>query len=247
MKIQLETIPVWEGVKEGSECFICSLMRQAEADGVRFYLSSACMTPEIRVSTNTHGFCPHHMSMLAEGGNPQSLALTLDTYYEENKRILYPDLEKACAAGNARKAMRSAEEFFHKAHEREAGCLICSRMDDRLMRYAYTVAALWKEDSDFRKALGESKGFCLHHTEALVHIAPEALSGNDLAEYIAFILKLLRDNLDRVQHDDWWMTQKYKSENKDKPWDGCEDAQRRAAYKLVGQARVIDPVKERKR
>lgn len=247
MKIQLETIPVWEGVKEGSECFICSLMNQAEADGLRFYLSSACMTPEIRVSTNTHGFCPHHMAMLAEGGNAQSLALTLDTYYEENKKILYPDLEKVIAAGNARKAMKLSEEFFHKAHGREAGCLICSRMDDRLMRYAYTVAALWKEDKEFKEALGKSKGFCLHHTESLVRIAPEALSGPDLAEYISFLFSLLKTNLDRVQHDDWWMTQKYKSENKDKPWDGCEDAQKRAAYKLVGQARVIDPVKEKKR
>ena len=56
MKIQLETIPVWDGLKSGSECFICSLMKEAESDSIRYYLSSAIMTPEVRVETNTHGF-----------------------------------------------------------------------------------------------------------------------------------------------------------------------------------------------
>ena len=110
------------------------------------------------------------------------------------------------------------------------------------MRYCYTVASLWKEDAEFRKALMESKGFCVHHTEALLRIAKEALSGDDLLAYYQDIFSLMEKNIDRVQHDDWWMTQKYKSENKDKPWNGCEDAQKRAVYKLVGEGQVIDPV-----
>ena len=88
----------------------------------------------------------------------------------------------------------------------------------------------------------ESKGFCVHHTEALLRIAKEALSGDDLLAYYQDIFSLMEKNIDRVQHDDWWMTQKYKSENKDKPWNGCEDAQKRAVYKLVGEGQVIDPV-----
>ena len=55
---------------------------------------------------------------------------------------------------------------------------------------------------------------------------------------------LLKDNLDRVQADDYYLTQKYKSENKDKPWNGCEDAAKRAVYKLIGEAEVIDPLKK---
>ena len=66
MKIQLETIPVWDGVREGSECFICSLMKTAEEDGVRYYLSSAVMTPEVRVETNRAGLCSHHFALRAE-------------------------------------------------------------------------------------------------------------------------------------------------------------------------------------
>ena len=244
LQLQLETIPVWDGLKEGSECFICSLMKQAEADGIRYYLSSAVMTPEVRIEMNRHGFCPHHSAMLAEGGKPQSLALAMDTYYDENKRTFSPFFERIKGAGNARKAEKAAEALFEAAHSREKGCLICSRMDDRLLRYCYTVAALWRDDQDFRSALESSKGFCLHHTEALLKTAREVLSGDDLLHFHQSMIALLEKNLDRVQHDDWWMTQKYKSENKDKPWNGAEDAQKRAVYKLIGEARVIDPVEK---
>lgn len=167
MKLQLETIPVWDGVKEGSECFLCSLMKQAEDDGVRYYLSSAVMTPEVRVETNTKGFCTHHFLMLADGGKAQSLGLVMDTYYEESSRILDPYIDKILSAGNARKAMKAVNAFVEKEEERERGCLICTRMEDRLMRYCYTIASLWKEDPEFRSALLASKGFCVHHTKEL--------------------------------------------------------------------------------
>ena len=184
LQLQLETIPVWDGVKEGSECFLCTLMKKAEEDGIRYYLSSAVMTPEVRVEMNEHGFCPHHSALLAEGGKPQALALAMDTYYDENKRLFAPLYGKVMDAGNARKAEKAAAALFEETHRRESGCLVCSRMEERLLRYAYTVASLWRDDQDFCKALEDSKGFCLHHTESLIRIAPEALSGDDLRDFI---------------------------------------------------------------
>ena len=219
-------------------------MKKAEEDSVRYYLSSAVMTPEVRVEMNKHGFCPHHLHLLAEGGKPQSLALAMDTYYDENKSIFAPLMDKVDNSSNARKTLKAAEAFFEAAHAREQGCLICSRMEERLVRYCYTVASLWATDPDFKKALEDSKGFCLHHTEELVKVADKALSGDELAGFVKTVIAMLGKNLDRVQHDDWWMTQKYKSENKDKPWNGAEDAQKRAVYKLIGESRVIDPLKK---
>lgn len=244
MKLQLETIPVWDGVKEGSECFLCSLMKQAEEDSVRYYLSSAVMTPEVRVETNSKGFCRHHFHLLADGGKAQSLGLVMDTYYEENSRILDPYISRVIDAGNARKALKALNAFIDKADERDKGCLICTRMEDRLMRYCYTVASLWRDDREFRAALNASKGFCMHHTIELATRAREALSGDDLACFLHDIFQLLRDNLQRVKQDDWWLTQMYKSENKDNDWKGCEDAHKRAVYKLTGQYHVIDPLRK---
>ena len=244
MKLQLETIPVWDGVKEGSECFLCSLMKQAEEDGVRYYLSSAVMTPEVRVETNEKGFCPHHFHLLAEGGKAQSLGLVMDTYYDEDSRILGPYIDKVIESGNARKALKAVSAFISKAEERGSGCLICSRMEDRLMRYCYTVASLWRDDPEFRSALLASKGFCMHHTAELATRAKETLSGDDLAGFLHDIFSLLKTNLARVKQDDWWLTQMYKSENKDSDWRGCEDAHKRAVYKLVGQYHVMDPIRK---
>ena len=87
----------------------------------------------------------------------------------------------------------------------------------------------------FKDSLSKSKGFCIHHTLDLVHSAKAELSGSELLEYLQLLAKLLDDNLDRVQKDVWWMTQKYKSENKDKPWNGCEDAFKRGVDKLTGK------------
>ena len=246
MKIVLETIPVWDGLNSDSECFLCSLMQEAEHDALSYYLSSAVMTPEVRVETNTYGFCPEHMRQLAQANKPQVLALVMDTYYDENKKTYKPDLEKIINVSKPRQALKAIESFREDVASREKGCLICSRMDDRLYRYCYTIAALFEQDSDFKVKLSQSKGFCLHHTLELARVAEEALSGNTLVEFYSTIFSLLDKNLDRVQHDDWWMTQKYKSENKDKPWNGCEDAQKRAVYKLVGLSPVIDPVKGKK-
>ena len=84
MKIELETIPVWDGVKSGSECFICDLMNKAEEDAVDYYLGPAIMVPEIRVEINRKGFCPAHFRALAARNKAQSLSLVLDTYMNES-------------------------------------------------------------------------------------------------------------------------------------------------------------------
>ncbi len=245
MKIVLETIPVWDGLKSGSECFICDLMKDAERDGIRYYLSSAIMTPEIRVETNTHGFCAKHFSMLAEENKAQSLGLVMDTYYEENKKGFYPSLDGVMSASSPRKAEKAFNSLFSYYESRKKGCLICSRMDERLERYAYTVAALFSEDPEFKAELKKSKGFCIHHTKVLVDMAPEALKGDILLEYYQTLADLMKRNLERVQADDYYLTQKYKSENRDKPWNGCEDAAKRAVYKFIGEAEVIDPVRKK--
>ena len=57
MKEVLETIPVWDALKEDTECPICSLMMRAEEDALKYYLGPAVMVPEIRVQINSKGYC----------------------------------------------------------------------------------------------------------------------------------------------------------------------------------------------
>ena len=242
MKIVLETIPVWDAFRSEDECPLCSLMEKAEGDAVSYYLSSAIMTPEVRVETNEKGFCPHHFTLLSEGGKPQSLALLMDTFYDTDKSLYAPHFKAISSASNPRKVAKAIAAFQEEVEKREKGCLICTRMNDRKERYLFTIASLWESDSEFRSFFNSSKGLCLHHTLLLSEMAPEALKGDSLLSFQKELFALLERNLERVKNDDWWMTQKYKSENKDKPWNGAEDAHRRAVQKIIGKARVLDPI-----
>lgn len=238
MKEQLETIPVWDGMKSGSECFICDLMKVAEEDSLNYYLGPAIMVPEIRVVINQKGFCPEHFQKLAEANKAQSLSLVSDTYYEETRKQLAPSFESISRANNARKGEKAFESLAREIEKREEGCLVCDHMEKRLDRYCTTVAALYEEDPSFREALSASKGFCAHHTLCLFTYGKKILKGDVLLSYLKLLSDLLDKNLERVQHDAWYLSQKYKSENKDKPWNGCEDAHKRAVKKLVGEGRI---------
>ncbi len=238
MKEQLETIPVWDGVKSGSECFLCDLMKVAEEDSLKYYLGPAVMVPEIRVEINRTGFCPEHFNKLAAMNKAQPLALVCDTYYEESKGIYKSAFASIEKAGNARKAVKAFKELEEAISKREDGCLVCRHMEKRLERYCETIAVLFDEDPEFRKALLSSKGFCTHHTIQLFHYGEKVLKVDILAEYLRTLASLLQSNLERVQKDAWWMTQKYKSENKDKSWNGCEDAHKRAVQKITGEGRL---------
>ncbi len=240
MKEVLETIPVWDGIRSGSECFICDLMKSAEEDSLKYYLGPAVMVPEIRVQINRTGFCSKHFLDLSAMNKAQPLSLVLDTYYGESKELYAPLFERIADSSNARKALKNFERLEEAIESREKGCLVCQHMEKRLDRYCSTVAALFESDPDFRKALTESKGFCTHHTIQLVHYAPDVLKGDALADFIKCVSSLLERNLERVQKDVVWMTQKYKSENRDKSWNGCEDAHHRGTEKIVGLGRLID-------
>ena len=183
VKIELETIPVWDGLRSGSECFICDLMAVAGEDALNYYLGPAIMVPEIRVEINRKGFCPTHFQALAEKNKAQSLSLVLDTYMNESTGELYPMLERIGECTSARKGQKLYAQLGEWVAKREKGCLVCDYMDQRLERYVRTVAALYRDDAEFAKALAEGKGFCIHHTLEIARTAHEELSGDRLADY----------------------------------------------------------------
>lgn len=244
MKTVLETIPLQDALKADTECPICTLMKEAERDSINYYLSSAIMTPQVRVETNRYGFCPYHAVLLSESGKAQSLALVMDTYYGENEEHFKKGFADIASSSSPRQVDKAVSKLRREAEEREKGCLVCSRMNDRLYRYSFTLASLYEIDEEFRASFLSSKGLCLHHTFIVSDTARDALKGESYTSFQKDLFRLLEENLKRVRRDDWWMTQKYKSENHDKPWNGAEDAHRRAVLKLVGSARVIDSVRK---
>ena len=227
-KYQLETIPVWDGIASQSECFICDLMQEAQKDSISFYLGSSVMNPETRVKVNTIGFCPQHTSMLVQSGSPNSMAVMWESHFEETRKQLEKVLNEMEHPKNVAKTARKLREA---TDSREHGCLICDRMEERLNRYCFTIPYLWGQDMQFREAFAKSKGFCLPHMARIMELAPEALDAKIAKDFSCAMAELQKRSLERVAHDLWYMTEHYKSENRDKPWNGCEDAQKRAVYK----------------
>ena len=235
-KYQLETIPVWDGIKSQSECFICDLMQQAEKDSLEFFLGSSVMNPETRVMVNSTGFCPEHTAKLVESGHPNSMAVMWETHLERTRDELqkvFKDLENG---KNLKKTVANLDEVLG---QREKGCLICQRMRDRLDRYCFTIPYIWGQDPEFRKAFSESKGFCLHHMTHILRMSLDALDAKQQKLFSQAMADLQQRRLDLNAKDLVYMIEHYKSENRDKPWNGCEDAQIRAVYREIGKGRCI--------
>lgn len=239
MKYELETIPVWDGVRSNSECFICDLMQEAHRHAVAYYLGTSVMHPETRVEVNTRGFCPNHWEDLIAAGKPQSLALLSHTYLQTSLSMLSPEISRLEKGRAGRNLKSSVQQLLSVMHEREQGCLICTKMESRLLRYTYTVIYLWQKDLEFRDELSQSKGFCLHHMESLLRMAPSILDAKEHQVFSAALTTLVHQNLQRLEEEVLWTTQKYKAEHTHSPWNGCEDAQKRLVNKLIGVGRIF--------
>lgn len=242
MKLELERIPVWDGVNSASECFICDLMGEAESDAIAFYLGSSVMNPETRVRVNESGFCPPHWQQLLAANKPQGLSLMADTYLATTRLKLKESLSDLKRVRGKRSARGTVARFRSALDRREEGCLVCTSMEGRLKRYLFTTAYLWQQEQQFRSALLASKGFCLHHYALLLERAADALDKDGYDTFVQEMTSLEEQNLERIAEDLHWMTQMYKSENKGKDWRGCEDAHRRGVDKMTGRHRLIDPL-----
>jgi len=232
---QLETIPVWDALQKNSECLICSLMEEAEKDSVRFFLGSSVMNPETRVKVNKTGFCPYHAKMLTEQGKTNALAVLEETVFKTTTESME---EYLTSVENGKNLKKNIEKLSIKTQERTTGCLVCQAMQKRLDRYLATTAILWDTDIEFRKTLEKSKGFCLMHFPMLLKTATKVLDSKKSKDFAISIAHLEKVNLIRLQGELRYMIEKYKGENIDKPWNGCEDAQKRVILKQIGKGRI---------
>ncbi len=244
MKLKLETIPVWDAFSSESECPLCLLMAASEQDAVSYYTGSSVMHPETRVQVNTKGFCPTHWSAVLEGGSAQSVALLSHTFLLETMKQTEKSLDSLSQPSRAKKLKKMAADFISTLKRRSTGCLVCDRMAERRERYLYTIIKLYFDDAEFREMFLGSKGFCLYHTQDLITMAQKMLKDKDYAVFIKDMAVVTQKNLERMASDVHWMTQKYKSEFADSPWNGCEDAHRRTVKTFTGSGRLYASQKE---
>jgi hypothetical protein len=251
MKYELETIPVWDAVREEAECPFCLLEEKSRSRYLDFYLGSSVMNPETRQRVNCSGFCPSHFADLVARRKAHGLGLMTHTYLLERQKDLFPlmdALQKKSRAAGTKKVLplvpgdvkKAQEELIASIGSQEASCLICGDISRSMKRYYYTLAYLWRRDEDFQKALSRSKGFCLHHMAGFLPLASEALKPSELARFLDELMSLQKRNLERMEGELRWFTQKFDSQNNDKPWGDSVNAHKRTVQKLTGRLFELD-------
>jgi len=237
MKYELETIPVWDSFQEDSECPFCILQEKAELRYLQYYLGNSAMNPETRVELNKTGFCADHFSKLLTQRNPQHLGLIVHTHLQD----WISDLKRRFPSENSDTSFFSRkgtelESYIQTNKKREQDCLICQRIEKTIKRYTFTTCYLWKKNEEnFRETFRESKGFCIPHEGSLLAMAEESLKKSEMGIFLKDIKSLQKKNLERLNEEIEWFTQKFKAENNTKPWGTSEDAHYRVIQKLTGK------------
>jgi hypothetical protein len=119
-------------------------------------------------------------------------------------------------------------------NRRESTCFICASVNNTFQAYMKTFFDMYKNDSDFRKQVADTQGFCLSHFKVLCEFADNALNDREREDFYRTMLPLEQKNLERVYEDVAWFVEKYDYKNKDADWKTSKDAIQRGMQKLRG-------------
>ncbi len=223
MKETLYTIPVNDAFNTDCECPVCKMYSDIENDAINFTMGPSYMEDDIRAVTDKTGFCYQHSAKLYKHQNRLGLSLMLNTHLKytiKHARKLSSGTVKAPSL--FKKASTNGLTSFLK--EINSSCFICNRVDATFDRYIATIFHLYKTDSDFQTKIKTSKGFCTEHFVLLYESAGNYLGGRDYEEFISILTESYISNLERVQEDLEWFTDKFDYRNADAPWKNSKDA-----------------------
>lgn len=229
MKYQLETIPVTDAWASDAPCPMCALMDAAEKRHVEYYLGNSVMNPETRMIVNKTGFCSRHFPMMREAGHAHHLGLLGHTHLETFRKDLAGEIKTLSRGGS-----RAAAAFAARIRTMTDRCLICDSMDRDEKRYSYTAVVLHRQEGEFRKLFGESRGPCLPHAAVLAGMAAEALGKKDGAAFMKALASHLEETLEELESDILRFTRKFDAQNDGLEWGNARDAHARTVQMLSG-------------
>lgn len=233
MKEKLYSIPVMEAFEVDCECPVCNMRNKLETNAIEYTMGPSYMEDDVREATSRLGFCEKHLVQLYHNQNRLGLALILKSQMDK----LIKDIEKK-SSGNVKLATPSlfrknkeGSEVVSHIKELENNCFICDKIDRTMERYIATIYHLYHTESDFRRMMNVSKGFCTTHYRMLYEAAPSHLSGEELTRFINDLNKLYLENMKRVRDDLEWFIDKFDYRYADEPWKNAKDALPRAMNK----------------
>ena len=248
MRYHIDTIPVWDAMKLDGECLMCALERKTELSEAERYLGASVMEPDVRVKVNDRGFCRKHHAMLFSMSNRLGHALMLESHTIEIREKLAKISEKLgktavqlkdAGIGDklSGKTKTAAAEILKQAQALEAmadSCLMCDTIKENMDRYIHTFFHLYQNDGEFRSRFEKSKGLCLHHLGRLLEAATEELGAKELGRFTETVMRLEKENMDRIQEDISWFIKKFDYRYENESWKNSKDAVERTVNKVRG-------------
>lgn len=252
MKLQLHTIPIADAMENSGECPFCYMERRTENHVMDFVLGhgASYMEADIRDMTDKEGFCRNHFKKMFDYGNSLGNAWILKTLLLRNMNEMTKEFKHFSPSSSGKKGLfqkgGADNSIIDWIEKREASCFICTSVENTFQSYLGTFFSMYKSDSEFRKQVSETQGFCLSHFKTLLKGADKYLSGKDRSEFYHMVLPLMDKNLNRVYEDVSWFIEKYDYQNKDADWKNSKDAIQRGMQKIRGGDPSLPPHKIKK-
>lgn len=168
MKETICTIPVNEIFEVNDGCPICRLRDQLEAYCIDYITGAAMMEPDIRIMTNTAGFCSrHYRQMLNLGKQRLPICLMLVSHLStvEKNMLKKPDAASA-----------------KKISALDQSCFVCDYIEKQLAHEMETVYRLYRTEADFRALYDGQEQLCLPHYQRVLSEGRKQLG----SQYSAF-------------------------------------------------------------
>lgn len=253
MKEKLYTIPLNDAVNAGDECPFCYIERNVEQDLLDYVLGSAAsyMESDTRAETDKYGFCREHIRKMYDYGNTLGNGWILKTHYRKIISEMQAQFKKYSPAKVSFKERLSKPDALKNPvaqwiREKDCSCYICNQFDKMYERYLDTFFYLYKEDSEFRNKVDNSKGFCLHHFADVCEYGELHLTDKEKADFYPRMFKLMEDNMERLYEDISWLIEKFEYQNRDADWKNSRDAVGRGMQKLRGSYPADPPYTQKK-
>jgi len=229
MDFDLAYFRLARAIRNGKECFLCTLENEIESKYIETYLSELVMDVSSRQKIiESRGFCNNHFyKMLIAASKPGSsdghgIALVNESIIEK----LMQDLQR-------QKGYHIND--FDKLLATERKCPVCVHLSHFARMYAEKlIEILSSNNEEFLDLLKGSKGFCFPHFIALVYTAKEVMPTQN-QKIIKTIIEIEEKNFCRLNSElaEYIKSQSYEFSEKDRLI--VADAVSRSVEKIVGR------------
>ena len=247
MKEKIYTIPINDAYRSASSCPLCELAEIVQDNTLTYFLGASLMDPDVRKSTNSTGFCGHHLTKLYSAEiNRLGLGLMIHTYLNDLKSDIGEVMQGIASASGAFHKSRSPdytrnlESAADRIDSRLDSCLICQKISYTMDRYLDVLLWMFFEDADFRSLFESGHKHCLHHTAFLLRGAAKILTKGQALSFVQILAAQQSRGMEELAADIEWFTQKFDYRNNDKPWGNSKNAIPRAISFLYGKGDTDD-------